>query len=671
MKPYRDPVTKKARRKNIMSIGYLDELEKQYLDPVAHFRQLAFEMTEQEKAEQTACVISLNRKHLEEPEGRIKNIGYAALSVIYHELGLDVFLRNRARSLKATYSVNAVIKLLVYARILEPGSKKRTFERRGNYFDTFDFSLASLYRCLSLADELSEAIQRHLHRAVAKIHERRTDTVYYDVTNFYFEIDRADGLRKKGVSKEHRPDPIVQLGLFVDSDGIPISYGLFPGNTNDCSTLLPMLNNTKDTYGLGRAVIVADKGLNTASNIAGCISEGYGYVFSQTVRGGSKAFKGYILDEEGYEWKGEGFKVKSRIVSRKLTVKDSQGGESEVEAEEKQVIFYNACRDKKAKEDRAMTVQKARDMENNPAKYNRSSLGSAAKYIKNLSFDKKTGEVLVDGVQIPVFDEAKLAEEEKYDGYYAIVSSEVRHTDEEIIELYRGLWQIEESFRVTKNDFETRPVYLSRHERISAHFLICFMALVIARLLQKRLGNRFSIAAIADSLKRATCFRLEENWYAMDNCDDVILALRDYMGIDLTQNYMQHGEIKGILAGARRKKTSATQDVREQATGVSVVARRKKSDVVLDVREQTANTPINMKKKKAAGPQADNEQIAGIQTGAKGKKTHGTSCKRTSKGHVGSCAKKEIRCDTGCRRTSNKHTDRYEKKETRCATSYE
>jgi hypothetical protein len=235
-------------------------------------------------------------------------------------------------------------------------------------------------------------------------------------------------------------------------------------------------------------------------------------------------------------------------------VKDSHGGECAVETEEKQVIFYSACRARKAKADRVMAVQKARDMEKSPSKYNRSSLGNAAKYIKNLTFDKKTGEVLVNGVQVPMFDEAKLAEEEKYDGYYAIVSSEVKHTDEEVIELYRGLWQIEESFRVTKNDFETRPVYLSRHERISAHFLICFMALVIARLLQKRLGNRFSIAAIANSLKGATCFRLEENWYAMDNCNEVILALRDEMGIDLTQNYMQHGEIKSLLAGARKKR---------------------------------------------------------------------------------------------------------------------
>jgi hypothetical protein len=550
---YWDPETKKVRHKSVKSLGYLDELEKQYPDPVAHFKQVAADMTRQEAESCSPVAITLRRdERLESGAVNRKNIGYAALSAIYHDLGLDVFFNNRARTIKADYSVNAIMKLLIYSRILEPASKKRTFDKRGDYFDKFDFSLADVYRCLTFADVLGRDLQLHLHNMIKKKYGRRTGTIYYDVTNYYFEIDEQDALRKKGVSKEHRPDPIVQMGLFMDADGIPLSYGLFSGNTNDCETLLPMLAETEDVYGIGRAIIVADKGMNTSINIASCILGKYGYVFSQTVRGGSKELKQYVLNEDGYKWISDDYKKKSRLYPRQITVKDIHGQEKKVSIDEKQVVLYSRDYDKKAKADRAHVIQKARDMESNPAKYNRATSYGAAKYLKNLTFDKKTGEILTHGGHMPIFDEAKLAEEELYDGYYLIVSSERKKSDDDIIDMYRGLWRIEESFRITKNDFEARPVYLSRQERINAHFLICFVALVIARLLQRRLGGKFSIAAIANSLSKASCTRLEENWYVQDYSDDVIKALKDELGIEMTRKYLQLGDIKKILAHTKK-----------------------------------------------------------------------------------------------------------------------
>ena len=302
---YRDPETKKVKHKSVKSLGYLDELEKQYPDPVAHFKQVAADMTRQEAEASPPAVIKLSRdERLEPGTNNRKNLGYAALSAIYHDLGLDLFFNNRARALKAGYSVNAIMRLLVYSRILEPASKKHTFEKRGDYFEKFDFSLEDVYRCLTFADALGKDVQRHMHNVVTKRYGRNTETVYYDVTNYYFEIDEQDDLRKKGVSKEHRPNPIVQMGLFMDADGIPISYGLFPGNTNDCETLLPLLAETKDSYGIDRTIIVADKGMNTSTNIASCVFGGYGYVFSQTVRGGNKELKQYVLKDDGYKWIG-------------------------------------------------------------------------------------------------------------------------------------------------------------------------------------------------------------------------------------------------------------------------------------------------------------------------------------------------------------------------------
>jgi len=289
---YRDPKTKMVRTKTIRSLGYLDELEKEYPDPVGHFKRVVSEMNAREAQEKSAQIIRID------PDARLsgasrRNIGYAALSHIYHTLGLDVFFSNNSRKLKAEFNVNNIMKTEVYSRVLFPGSKKKTYDNRGVFFENTDYALEDVYRCLSHVNTLNDVIQRHIHAKVKEHYGRDTDLVYYDVTNYYFEIDPVsstgqaqDELRKKGVSKEHRPDPIVQMGLFMDTAGVPVSYRLFPGNTNDCETMYPYLNEVKRCFDdIGRVIVVADKGLNTSPNIVKNTLNGDGYVFSQKVRG--------------------------------------------------------------------------------------------------------------------------------------------------------------------------------------------------------------------------------------------------------------------------------------------------------------------------------------------------------------------------------------------------
>ena len=548
---YRDPVTKKSRAKTIKSLGYLCDLEKQYSDPIAHFKQVVAEMNEKAAIEKNSCEIKIN------PEARLsgatrKNLGYAALSQIYHALELDVFFSNNSRKLKAQYNVNSIMKTEIYSRILFPGSKKKTFENREVFFENTEYALEDVYRCLSFVSTLSEKAQQHIHKKVKERYGRNTDLVYYDVTNYYFEIDEQDELRKKGVSKEHRPDPIVQMGLFMDIDGVPISYKTFPGNTNDCETMYPYLNQIKrDFDDIGRVIVVADKGLNTSPNIVKNTLNHDGYVFSQKVRGANAELQEYVLDESGYTPMGDDYKIKSRIYPRIIYVTDMHGKQKQVRLDEKQIIFYSKKYDKKAKADREAAILKAYDLVNNPSKYNKATSYGAAKYVKNIEFDTKTGEILTSK-HTPVFNEQKLKEEEKWDGYYAIVTSELDKSDEEVIEIYRGLWKIEESFKVTKSDFETRPIYLSRKDRIEAHFLICFIALVIARILENKLDNQFSISKIADSLRRVSCSPLEENWFLLDYSDEVTSAIFHKMNIEFNRKYLRLGEIKNILACSKK-----------------------------------------------------------------------------------------------------------------------
>jgi transposase len=389
-----------------------------------------------------------------------------------------------------------------------------------------------------------------MYNKIKEQYEPENDVVYYDVTNYYFEINEQDEFRKKGVCKAHKPKPIVQIGLLMDTLGIPISYKLFKCNDNDCTTLLPVLKEIRREFNLGRVIVVADKGLNTAENIYYNLKRNNGYVFSQSVRKANKELKKYVLEETSYNWISKDFKIKSRLYPREIEIMEN-GKKVKKKIDEKQVIFYSKDYDKRAKAERSATVLKAQDFVKNPSKYKNAVSYGAAKYIKNLKIDKETGEIKNDHSLLE-FDEKKLKEEEKFDGYYAIVTSEWKESDEKIIETYRGLWKIEESFKITKSDLEARPVYVSRQDRIESHFLTCFVSLVISRIIQHRLKNEYCVSRILESLRKVSCSHNKENIYLFDYRDDVTDAIGKALGIDFTNKNMRLADIKKILVTVKK-----------------------------------------------------------------------------------------------------------------------
>jgi transposase len=548
---YWDPIRKVSRTKTIETLGYLDELEKVYKDPIAHFEQVVADRNKADAEKNPPAVVRIDLTKKIPDGSRRMLYGYAPFSRIYHDLDLHSFVNSRARSLNVEYIPNNILKLLCFERLLNPGSKKKAFENKDRYFENTDFSLDDIYGFLSVIAKYKDDLQHHLHSRIKKLYGRTTELVYYDVTNYYFEIDEQDEMKKRGVSKEHRPDPIIQMGLFMDTMGIPISYRLFPGNTNDCETVRPMLTQLKRDYDIGRVVIVADKGNNTAKNVNYHVMRGDGYVYSQTLRGAQKELKDYVFDENGYIWIGDDYKIKSRIYPREISVMGNHGKPMKKRIDEKQIIFYSRDYDKRAKTEREPALLKAMELVKNPSKYNRATSYGAARYVKNLDYDKETGEI-VTSEKKPIFDEEKLQEEERFDGYYAIVTSELDKSDSEIIELYRGLWRIEESFKVTKNDLKARPVYLSRQDRIESHFLICFLALTIIRILQHKLEGKYSPTRILESLRRIECTHVEENIYLFDYQDEISKAVEEAFGIDFSRKYMTFGEIKKSLGDVKK-----------------------------------------------------------------------------------------------------------------------
>lgn len=553
---YRDEQGK-TKHKIIQSLGYVDILQNTYPDPITHFKNVVDQMNLEAKQNNPLVTLEIDlSKSLDIGTDMRKNFGHAAFSNLYHVLELDYFINNRRRYTKAEFNHNAIFKMLVYSQLLFPGSKKRAYEMRHRFFDKMDFSLDDVYRSLSFFASFKDEMMLALHNRITKLYGRDTSLVYYDVTNYYFEIDQQDRLRKKGVSKEHRPDPIVQMGLFMDTDGIPLSFDLFAGNCLDKQTLIPMIRKIRKKYQLGRTIIVADKGMMAGDNIRQILLDKNGYILSYSIRGATADFKDYVLDEQGYQEKHDknepGFKIKSRIYPREITVSTLQGKKQKVSINEKQVVFYSPKYATKAKQDRAGAVQKAHDLIQNPERYTKSTSYGAAKYVQNLQFSKDNGELIENSHKVLLFDDEKLAEEEKYDGYYAIVTSEISFSDERVIDIYRGLWKIEESFKITKTDLETRPVYLSREDHIQAHFLICFVSLVLLRVLEKRIGQKHPASSILESLRRSSCSLVEQNIYVFDYFDQILADIGQELGIDFSKNYKTVKEIKKIIGDTKR-----------------------------------------------------------------------------------------------------------------------
>jgi transposase len=426
-----------------------------------------------------------------------KNIGYFLLDGLYDSLGIyDVLNLHKSRS-KIAYDLNGLAKLLVFGRTLSPASKLETWNTRYNYaFDIVSSDqLIEVYRVLDVLDNKSETIQKRMNLKIGKAVGRNTEVCFYDVTNYWFEIDENDqdvrdeagnivekGLRKKGVSKEKRGEPIVQMGLFIDDNGIPIAYRLFPGNATDQTTLIPALEKSIDNMNFQKVIVVADGGLNTGPNIAHMLSRGNGYILSKSTKKSDKTVKEWILDQSGYEWNdNRTFKVKSMIRSRKIK---NEAGQA-LEVKEKLVCYWSKKHYDKEYHENAKFIEYLNSVVAFPDKL-KDKQKKIEQFLIKRQVDKSSGEVLDTATHLSV-DMDKIQEYLDLLGYYTIMTSEIDKSDREIINKYHGLSRIEDSFRIIKGDLDGRPVYVQTKEHINGHFLVCFISLAMIRLIQHKI----------------------------------------------------------------------------------------------------------------------------------------------------------------------------------------
>jgi transposase len=566
-----------TRQKTVQTIGYVDEFTHLYDDPYLHFQEVATQMGKDIKDIEH---VTFNRhERLAVGTNDKKNIGSAAISAIYHQFELDYFINNRRRYEKKEFNHNTIFKLLIYNRILFPTSKRGACAQKDYFFEKMDFSLDDIYHSLEFFIRHKDAMLYSIHKKMCSLYKRDTTLVYYDVTNYYFEVDEEKDEKMRGVSKEHQPRPIIQMGLFMDLQGIPITYELFDGNTHDSITFSNGLTEIKKKYDIRETIFVGDKGLMSGNNLRKIRLNHNGYVISYSLRKGDKDTVAWALSDEGFVYNEDrSYGHKSRIAEREIRVSNLTGGYEKVLVWERQIVMYSEKYAKKSKADRTRAIEKALNLTQSPGKYKQASNYGALKYVKQ-TIVNSDGKKSKDQVEYS-FDSAKLAKEEQFDGYYMITTNVIGTnnvkemkdpdtgrvkphlsnfyvinrpiSDEEIIKMYRGLWKIEETFRVTKTAaLNTRPVYLSKKEHIQSHFLMCFVSLVILRVLQLRLDWKYSAPNIAKSLSQATGNYFTDGYYVFAFQDEVLEALEKDLGIPLANKYINKGDARTILSKSK------------------------------------------------------------------------------------------------------------------------
>ena len=523
------------------------------------------------------------QQHTPDCVGHPRLFSDAIFAAAFKDLGLSSLLATIKTALKIEYDLTNLVRLVVFGRILNPASKAASIRQNEDYQEpllTGDFNSYNIYDMLDVVYNGRYRIYRAMNKAISQNKGRDTSVLFYDVTNFYFDIDAPDedeedeagnvvkGLRKKGVSKEHRPTPIVQMGLFMDRDGIPLGVQEFPGNTLDHLTMQDAVKDILQEMNLSRFIFVADRGLCNFKNSVFLLKDKQGYLVSKSIKKSPKEEQDWILDPEGYiprdKEVGSGFKYKSRIMTRK--VKD-ENGEFFV-FKEKVLVYWSRSFYERGMAENKSFLEFLKKLKENPANFRITAAQSKTmkKFMKKDVIHKETGEVLESSKLLPLVDWEKVNEWKEFMGYYQIVTSETEMDDEIIMGIYHELSQIEDRFRLMKGSLETRPIFCRTPEHISAHLVLCAIALIIFVLIQQKIKESGLVEKGKEQmwfsglsgkrLQRALNLwkidSLPQGYYRFNDIDDEDLKLvLDAFKIKLEPKLYTAGELRDIRVGIR------------------------------------------------------------------------------------------------------------------------
>lgn len=459
------------------------------------------------------------------------NGGYLFLQDIYYALGLNRICKAISARHSFAYDFNDILSRLIYTRILYPSSKKSSFEDSKRFIEQPSFQLHDIYRALSVVAEESDYIQSRLFKNSTAIQKRNTQVIYYDCTNFYFEIDSAKDDKQFGKSKEGRALPIVGLGLFMDSDGIPISFSIYPGNRNEQITMIPLEEKMLSMFDMSKFVVCTDAGLSSATNRVFNTYDDEdgmrGYITTQPVKNLKVFLQKWCLDDEGWLLEGDSSKKtykiseldeeadRNKIFYKTRWIKEEgivhkNGYDKKEIIEQKLIVSYSIKYRDFQRHVREGQIERAiKLVEDGCTSAGRKKQNDPKRFIKT---DHATKDGEIAEISASYIDEAIIADEEKYDGFYAVCTN-LNEDISSIVRANKRRWEIEECFRIIKTDFEARPVYLNRQDRILAHFITCFISLIVYRYLEKKLDNKYTISQILPVLREMDFMKYEGKGY--------------------------------------------------------------------------------------------------------------------------------------------------------------
>ncbi|WP_352397297.1 IS1634 family transposase [[Clostridium] aminophilum] len=559
----------------VEKLGNLDEVKAKAKgqDPYGWAQEYVNELNRKEYEEQKEIILSYApSKLIKKNEQKTFNCGYLFLQDIYYSLGLDKICSKISSRHLFEYDLNDILSKLVYARVIFPSSKLSSNKLAASFIEQPSFELHDIYRALSILAEENDFIQAELYKNSQKVLERRRDVLYYDCTNYFFELEEADDLRKYGKSKQHQPLPIVGMGLFMDYDGIPLAFDIYPGNKNEQPTLKPLEKKILKDYGLDQIIVCTDAGLSSKSNRKFNDKSINGerlrsFITTQSVKQLPEHLKEFALDRSGWHIIGDTtiynieeidesefydkIFYKDRWIKEDLSGRKIRQGAKPLEQHlivsysPKYKIYQRKIR--QGQVDRATVIINSGKYKQRPKNQN-----DPHRFIGK-EVMTEDGEACTK--EVPYLKTDIIAEEEKYDGFYAVCTNLDDMNVAEVIHINKKRWEIEECFRIMKTEFKARPVYLQREDRIKAHFLTCFISLFIYRLLEKRLGEQYTCEDIVHTLRDMNMYRPGEKrgYIPAYTRTDLTDALHETAGFRTDYEILTDLSMKKVIRESKKK----------------------------------------------------------------------------------------------------------------------
>ena len=537
--------------KVVEKLGTVEELREKLngQDPIEWARKYIADMTKKEKENKCPVLVKYSpTKTIPKGERRTFNGGYLFLQKIYHELGLHKICNEITGKYKFSYDMDSILSRLVYGRVIFPASKRTTHQLAGTFLEPPNFKSHHIYRSLDVIAKEMDFIQAELYKNSSAHYKRNAGIVYYDCTNYFFEIEEGDGLRQYGPSKENRPNPIVEMGLFMDADGIPLAFCIHAGNANEQKTMKPLEKKILADFELSRFVVCTDAGLASNDNRKFNDKPGRAFITTQSIKKLKAHHKKWALDPTGWRLSNDSkiydiTKIDEEACKDKVFYKERWINEDDME--QKLIVTYSIKYRNYQRKIRASQIERAQKLiETNPTKLKKANQNDYKRFIKktNCTPDGEVAEKEYYSINADT-----ISAEEAFDGFYGVCTN----LDEDVTEIVRinsRRWEIEECFRIMKSEFKARPVYLGRDERIKAHFTTCFISLMVYRFLEKKLGEKFTCPEIIDGLRGLNFLQVKDEGYVPSYTrTDFSDALHEAYGFRTDYQIVKNSHMKNIF----------------------------------------------------------------------------------------------------------------------------